>query len=134
MNVVDSSSWMEYLTNSVCADFFAVPIEQRDQLLVPAISLFEVHKILSRSLPADLVNRCLDVMRLGRVLDLTDARAIAAAKAARAHRLAFADAAMYSIAQEHGATFWTQDAAYDGLPGVRYFAKAAAVAVVVAAG
>ena len=132
MHVVDSSGWMEYLTNSVRADLFAVPIEQRDQLLVPTISLFEVHKILSRSLPADLVNRCLDVMRLGRVLDLTDARAIAAAKAARAHRLAFADAAMYSIAQEHGATFWTQDAAYDGLPGVRYFARAAAAAAAAA--
>ena len=123
MNVVDSSGWIEYLTNSVRADLFAVPIEQRDQLLVPTISLFEVHKILSRNLQADLVDRCLDVMRLGRVLDLTDARAIAASKAARAHQLALADAAMYSIAQEHGATFWTQDVDYDGLPGVRYFAK-----------
>ena len=123
MNVVDSSGWIEYLTNSVRADLFAMAIEQRDQLLVPTISLFEVHKILSRSLSADLVDRCLDVMRLGRVLDLTDARAIAASKAARAHKLALADAAMYTTAQEHGATFWTQDVDYDGLPGVRYFAK-----------
>ena len=123
MNVVDSSGWIEYLTNSVRADLFAMAIERRDQLLVPTISLFEVHKILSRSLDAVLVDRCLDVMRLGRVLDLTDARAIAASKAARAHQLALADAAMYSIAQEHGATFWTQDVDYDGLPGVRYFAK-----------
>ena len=123
MNVVDSSGWIEYLTNSVRADLFAMAIERRDQLLVPTISLFEVHKILSRSLDAVLVDRCLDVMRLGRVLDLTDVRAIAASKAARAHQLALADAAMYSIAQEHGATFWTQDADYDGLPGVRYFAK-----------
>ena len=125
MNVVDSSGWIEYLTNSVRADLFAMAIEQRDQLLVPTISLFEVHKILSRSLQADLVNRCLDVMRLGRVLDLTDARAIAASKTARAHQLALADAAMYSIAQEHGATFWTQDVDYDSLPGVRYFPKPA---------
>ena len=125
MNVVDSSGWIEYLTNSVRAELFAMAIEQRDQLLVPTISLFEVHKILSRSLQADLVNRCLDVMRLGRVLDLTDARAIAASKTARAHQLALADAAMYSIAQEHGATFWTQDVDYDSLPGVRYFPKPA---------
>jgi hypothetical protein len=34
-----------------------------------------------------------------------------------------ADAAMYSMAQEFGATFWTQDADYEGLVGVRYFAK-----------
>jgi predicted nucleic acid-binding protein len=125
MNVVDSSGWIEYLTDSKRADLFAAPIEQRDQLLVPTIALFEVHKILSRSLSDDLVERCLNVMRLGRVLDLTDRRAVAASKVARQHRLALADAAMYCMAQEHGATFWTQDVDYDGLPGVRYFSKPA---------
>ena len=124
MNVVDSSGWIEYLTDSKRADMFAAPIEQRDQLLVPTIALFEVHKILSRSLNEDMVDRCLDVMRLGRVLDLTDRRAVAASKIARQHRLALADAAMYSMAREHSATFWTQDVDYDGLPGVRYFTKA----------
>ena len=125
MNVVDSSGWIEFFLAGPNGPIFKPVIEQRDQLLVPTISLFEVHKILSRSLQADLVNRCLDVMRLGRVLDLTDARAIAASKTARAHQLALADAAMYSIAQEHGATFWTQDVDYDSLPGVRYFPKPA---------
>ena len=69
MNVVDSSGWIEYLTDSMRADLFAAPIEQRNQLLVPTIALFEVHKILSRSLDASMVDRCLSVMRLGRVLD-----------------------------------------------------------------
>jgi len=125
MNVVDSSGWVEYFQDSLRADLFALAIEQRDQLLVPTIALFEVHKVLSRKLPAELVERCLDVMRLGRVLDLTDQRAIAASKIASQHRLAMADAAMYSMAQEHQATFWTQDMDYQGLPGVRFFAKPA---------
>ena len=125
MNVVDSSGWIEFFHAGGNGLNFKPVIEQRDQLLVPTISLFEVHKILSRCLSADLVDRCLDVMRLGRVLDFTDARAIAASKAARAHKLALADAAMFSMAQEHGATLWTQDVNYDGLPGVRYFAKPA---------
>ena len=123
MNVVDSSGWLEYFQDSPRADLFALAIEQRDQLLVPIISLFEVHKVLSRSLAADLVDRCLDVMRLGRVLDLTDARAIAASKVSWQYGLALADAAMYSMALEHHATFWTQDIDYDGLSSVRYFAK-----------
>ena len=124
MNVVDSSGWVEYFQDTARADLFAAAIEARALLLVPTIALFEVHKVLSRSLSEDLVTRCLDVMRLGRVLDLTDKRAIAASKAARAHGLAFADAAMYSMAQEHDAKFWTQDIDYDGLPGAMYFAKA----------
>ena len=123
MNLVDSSGWVEYFQDSPRADLFAMAIEQRDQLLVPTIALFEVHKILSRSLSEDLVDRCLNVMRLGRVLDLTDRRAIAAAEVAIKHRLAMADAVMYSLALEHQATFWTQDVDYQGLPGVNFFAK-----------
>jgi toxin FitB len=123
MNVVDSSGWIEYLTDSPRADLFASAIEQRNALLVPTIALFEVHKILSRSLSVDLVTRCLDVMRLGRVLDLTDSRAVAAANVARAHKLAFADAAVYSMALEWNAQFWTQDVDYQGLPQVQFFAK-----------
>ena len=125
MNVVDSSGWIEFFLAGSNGPIFKPVIEQRDHLLVPTIAIFEVHKILSRSLPEDLVDRCLNVMRLGRVLDLTDRRAVAASKAARQHRLALADAAMYSVALEHSATFWTQDIDYDGLPGVRYFKKPA---------
>ena len=122
-HVVDSSGWIEYLQDSPRADLFAQAIEASQRLLVPTIALFEVHKILSRQLVPHLVSACLDVMRLGQVIDLTDARAVAAAQTSRQHGLALADAAMYSIAREHGATFWTQDADYQGLPGVQYFAK-----------
>lgn len=126
MNLVDSSGWIEYLQDSARADLFAEPIENRRQLLVPTIALYEVHKVLSRSLPVELVNRCLNVMRLGRVLDLTDNRAVAASDTARTHRLGMADAAMYSLAQEFDAVFWTQDVDYQLLPGVRFFPKAGA--------
>jgi uncharacterized protein with PIN domain len=128
MNLVDSSGWIEYLQDTPRADLFAEAIEDRHHLLVPTIALFEVHKVLSRNLPADLVTQCLDVMRLGRVLDLTDKRAIAASATASRHRLAMADAAMYSLALEFEATFWTQDVDYQGLEGVRYFPKPAASA------
>jgi predicted nucleic acid-binding protein len=123
VNVVDSSGWIEYLLDTPRADLFAEPIERRADLLVPVIALYEVHKILSRKVPPDLVRTCLDVMRLGRVLELTDARAVAAAEVSARHNLAMADAVMYSLAQEHGATFWTQDIDYQGLPGVHCFAK-----------
>ena len=123
MNVVDSSGWIEFFRAGANGPVFKPIIEDRARLLIPTIALFEVHRVLSRSLPADLVDRCLDVMRLGRVLDLTDARAIAASHIAAQHKLAMADAAMYAIALEFGASFWTQDVDYQGLPGVRYQAK-----------
>ena len=123
MNVVDSSGWIEFFLAGPNGPLFKPVIEQRDQLLVPVIALYEVHKILSRKLPAQRVASCLDVMRLGRVLELNDRRAIAAADAALRHRLAMADAVMYSMAIEHGATLWTQDVDYQGLPSVTCFPK-----------
>ena len=123
MNVVDSSGWIEYFLDSSRADLFAAAIEDVTELLVPVVSIYEVYKILSRKLPAGAVTSCLEVMRLGRVLDLTDRRAIAAADMAGKHKLAMADAVIYSLAREFDATLWTQDVDYDGLVGVKFFEK-----------
>ena len=123
MNVVDSSGWVEYFQDSSRADFFAAAIERRSELLVPVVALYEVHKVLSRKVSAVVVGQFLNVMRLGRVLEITDLRAINASRAANLHGLAMADAMMYSMAQEFGATFWTQDVDYQSLPDVRFLAK-----------
>ena len=123
MNVVDSSGWVEYFFDSARADLFATAIEDVTKLLVPVVSIFEVHKVLSRKLPAGAVLSCLDVMRQGRVLDLTDRRAVAAAEIAAKHKLAMADAVIYSMAREFDGTLWTQDVDYDGLAGVKFFEK-----------
>ncbi len=63
MNVVDSSGWIEFFTAGTNGPVFKPVIEQRDQLLVPVISIYEVYKILSRKLPVGAVLSCLDVMR-----------------------------------------------------------------------
>jgi predicted nucleic acid-binding protein len=123
MNIVDSSGWIEFFTAGASGLLFKPVIEQRDQLLVPTINIYEVHKVLSRKLPAGAVQSCLDVMRQGRVIDLTDRRAVAAADIAAKYKLAMADAVIYSMAREFDGTLWTQDVDYNGLAGVRYFEK-----------
>lgn len=123
MNVVDSSGWIEYFLNSPMAAFYAAAAEDLPNLVVPSISLLEVHRFLSRTFPPDQRDICLGVMRRAQVVDLTDSRAIAASNAMGLHKLAMADAIMYSIAQEFKATFWTQDIDYQGLPGVQYKAR-----------
>ena len=123
MNLVDSSGWIEYLLDTPRAEWFAAAIEQRERLLVPVIALYEVHRVLSRKIPAEALAACLNVMRMGLVLELNDQRAVAASEVAQRHRLAMADAVMYSMALEHQAAFLTQDQDYQGLPGVHYFPK-----------
>ncbi len=123
MNMVDASGWIEFFTAGPKGPKFKPVIEKTDELLVTSINLYEVHRVLSRKLPADLRDTCLNLMRRAPVIDFTDARAIAAADLASKHQLAMADAAMYAMALEHKATLWTQDADYQGLVGVQYFAK-----------
>ena len=123
MNVVDSSGWIEFFVAGPNGPRFRAAVSDEANLIVPVIALYEVHRRLCQLIPEQTVNACIDVMRKGQIVELTDARAIAASKMAQAHRLALADAAMYAIAQEFGAAFWTQDIDYKGLPGVKYIAK-----------
>ncbi len=124
MVCVDSSGWIEFFLGSVNGRIFKPIIEQTDQLIVPALSFFEVHRFLSRTADAIKRETCLDIMRRSKIIDLTAQQAIAASDTAQKHRLAMANAVMYSIAREFNATFWTQDVDYQDLPGVSYHAKA----------
>lgn len=123
MNVLDSSVWIEFFLGSQSGQRYRPIAANSAALLVPAVALYEVHRYLSRTASNDMREGSLNVMRQARVIDLTDARAIAASNAAQEYKLAMADAIMYSIAQEFKATFWTQDVDYHGLPGVQYQAR-----------
>ncbi len=79
MNIVDASGWIEYFLDTPRANLFAPVIENTSELLVTSINLYEVHRVLSRKLPADLRDTCLNLMRRAPVIDFTDALAIAAA-------------------------------------------------------
>lgn len=124
MFCVDSSGWIEFFLGSTAGRTFKPIIEQTAMLVVPAVSIFEVHRFLSRTVTATRRDEAIQVMCRSTVIDLNAARAAAASEAAQQHSLAMADAVMYSIAREFNATFWTQDVDYKDLPGVSYHAKA----------
>ena len=123
MNVVDSSAWLEYFADGPNAGAFARPIEAVDRLIVPTLSLFEVFKrvFILRGERAAL--EAVATMRQGLQADLDDAIALDAARLSIDHRLPLADSIMLATARAHGATLWTQDADFENLVGVRYFAK-----------
>lgn len=124
MNIVDASGWIEFFLAGANGPTFKPVIENTRELLVSSVNMYEVHRVLSRKLPVELRDMCLEVMRRAPVIELNDERAIAASELSLKHGLAMADAAMYAIALEHKAVLWTQDADYQGLKGVKYFPKA----------
>ncbi len=119
MNVVDSSGWIEYLSGGPNAAFFREPIENEEALLIPTLSLFEVYRHLVRHLGRDEALNIIAAMRQGMVVDLDDRLALDAAELSVATKLALADSIMLATARAHRAVFWTQDADFEGLEGIR---------------
>jgi len=92
-------------------------------LLVPTLSLYEVFKRVLQQRGEGEALQAVALMQQGQVVDLTAAVALFAAKASIERRLPMADSIMLVTARLHGATFWTQDADFDGVDGVKYVAK-----------
>lgn len=123
MNVVDSSGWLEYFADGPNASFFAPAIEKPAHLVVPTISLYEVFKRVLQQRDHGAALQVVAVMRQGTVVELNEALAVSAARLSVAHGLPMADSIMLATAQASDAVLWTQDADFEGVPGVRYRAK-----------
>ena len=101
--VLDSSCWMEFFADTPRADLFAAVIEAHtareagDEVATAALSLMQRGKVVGVDLPLALE--------------------------AAMNGLPLAESLIYATARHHGAELWTQDSHFEGLPGVRYFAK-----------
>ena len=122
-NVADSSAWLEYLVDGPNADFFAQVIEDTENLVVPTMSILEVFKWVLRQKGENDALQAAALMQQGEVVDLDVALATRAAKVGIDHKLPLADSIMLATAVAYNATLWTQDADFDGIPGVQYRAK-----------
>lgn len=121
--VIDSSAWIEYVTDGPNADFFATPIEAPDQLVVPSITILEVFRWVLRERGEDDALQAAALMSQGEVVDLDTTIAILSARLGLQFRLPLADSVVLATAHAYDATLWTQDADFDGVPGVQFRAK-----------
>jgi predicted nucleic acid-binding protein len=123
VNIVDTSGWLEYFAGTPQASNFAAAIEDTENLLVPSIVLYEVFKKISLDIDENKAFQAISHLKQGRVVDMGEAIALYAAKLGIEKKLPMADALIYATAILHHATVYTQDAHFEGLPQVRYFAK-----------
>ena len=123
MNVVDSSGWIEYFTEGPNSGFFAGAIERVDELIVPALSIYEVFKWVSRECGETQALKAIAHMQLGELIELDTKLAIFAARLSLQTKLPMADSIVYATARAHEATLWTQDDDFEGLEDIKYVAK-----------
>jgi predicted nucleic acid-binding protein len=120
VNVVDSSAWLEYFADGANASFFSGAIENTRELLVPALSLYEVYKRVLQQRGETAALHAVAVMQQGRVLPIDAVLAIRGARLSVELGLPMADSLMLATARANDAEFWTQDADFASVPGVRY--------------
>ena len=116
--VVDSSCWLEVFDGGARATLFEPAVARPQGLIVPIITVYEVYKYLLRVKGETAATRAAHYMQQGRVIEIDWAVTLAAA----GNGLPMADSLIYATAQAHGAILWTQDAHFQNLAGVRYFA------------
>lgn len=123
MNVVDSSGWLEYFAGNAAADFFADAIESTDELVVPAVTIYEVFKRVYQQRDEGDALQAVALMQQGTVVDLTAPLAVSAARLSVSLGIPMADSIILATARAHEAALWTQDAHFAGIEGVRYSPK-----------
>jgi predicted nucleic acid-binding protein len=123
VNLVDSSAWLEYFGAGPQAGQFARVIEDVESLLVPTIVLVEVCRRVMQLGGEDEALQTAALLHQGQVVDLDSAIALSAAQLGIAQKLPLADSIILATAKQFGATIWTMDGDFEGMPHVRYVAK-----------
>jgi predicted nucleic acid-binding protein len=123
MVIVDSCGWLEWFTNDKLADRYEKYLAGQDNMLVPAIVLYEVYKILKREVGEEKALRALGYMKNSPVIPVDEVLALAAADIALQEKLAMADAMVVATAHLNNCTIITSDADLKNQPCVEYIAK-----------
>lgn len=123
MIVVDSSGWLEFLTDGALAEEYAKRLRQPATVLTPTIVMYEVYKHAKRLLSEEDAVDAVAAMQKTHVVALTDELALVAADLSLAHKLPMADAIVLATARAHDADVVTSDADFADIAGVVYIPK-----------
>lgn len=121
MNIVDSSGWLEYLSDGPLALSFEEPLCERESLIVPTVCIYEVFRVVLRERDEDHALRSAALMRQGRIVALSEGIALHAARIGSRHRLPMADSIILATARQSEAVIWTMDSDFESFENVKYF-------------
>lgn len=123
MNLVDSCGWLEYLADGPNADFYAGPLTDTGNLVVPSICIAEVfRKVLSLRSEVSAFEAAALMMR-GHIVELDASIAIMSARLGNEYRIPLADSIILATSRSRNAVIWTQDTHFKSIASVRYIEK-----------
>jgi len=123
MIIVDSCGWLEWFSDGVLAQKYQKYLENKKELLVPTIVLYEVYKIMKREVGEEKALLAFGHMKNSEVIPFDENLALQAADLSLLHNLAMADAIVYSAALQNNCKLITSDNGLKGLPKVTFIPK-----------
>jgi len=123
MNLVDSSGWLEYLSDGKNAKLFTPAIEKTNELIVSTINIYEIYKKILLEKDENTAIQVVGLMQQAKVIEVNSTIAIQAAKLSFEQKIPMADSLIYITAKQNDATVWTQDVDFKDLDGVKFFKK-----------
>lgn len=123
LQVVDTSAWLEWLTESAIGKRLAKEIPNKEQCVVPTIVQLELYKWLIREADEDRADQVIAYTQKCIVVPLDTHIALRAAELNRQYKLATADAIVYATTLAYGAGLLTCDAHFEKLPKVKFYKK-----------
>jgi predicted nucleic acid-binding protein len=123
MRVVDTSAWLEWLSDSALGRKVGLELPSTEGWIVPTIVQYELARCLTREVSEDAADDTIAFSTECVVTSLSTRLAVQAAEIAKDHALAMADAIIYATAVAMGADLLTCDAHFAKLPRVVYVAK-----------
>ncbi|MCW5213702.1 type II toxin-antitoxin system VapC family toxin [Desulfobulbus sp. TB] len=123
MIIVDSCGWLEWFTDGVLADKYKEHLADTDNILMPAIILYEVYKILKREVGEEKALLAAGYMKNSQMIPLDDTLALSAADIALYEKLAMADAIIVATSRAHNCKIISSDADLKNQVNVDYIPK-----------
>jgi predicted nucleic acid-binding protein len=123
MRVVDTSAWLEWLSDSALGRKVGLELPSAEGWIVPTIVQYELARCLTQEVSEAAADDTIAFSTECVVTSLSARLAVQAAEIAKDHALAMADAIIYATAVAMGADLLTCDAHFAKLPRVVYVAK-----------
>lgn len=116
--VVDSSGWLEYLTDDDKQGLFAPYLEGTRTLFMPTVVLYEVRKSLMLHQGKSAADSFYSEALKHILVAFDEILAVFSVELSIRHKLPMADAIIYATAQRYRAQLITSDSHFAGLDGV----------------
>ena len=123
MNIIDSTFWLEYFADTEAGNIVSEIVENTNELIVPAITIYEVFKKLLLERNEDDALLAIAHMCQGKVIELNTELSLAAAKISKDNKLPMADSIINATNIKYNCILWTQDKHFENFKSVNYFVK-----------